>query len=94
MDGNFRLQNRLNLLCRVWPSGQCPKDACFGLSLTLCTIFKICSQFLENAIFRNRKNSISSNVLTLRAFFFLSGAPSCSHAHNELVENLVKDFFT
>ena len=29
------------------------KDACFGLSLTLiCTIFKICSQFLKIAILR------------------------------------------
>ena len=27
------------------------KDACLGLSLTLCTIFKIYSQFSENAIF-------------------------------------------
>ena len=25
MGGNFRLQNGLNLLCRVWPSGQRPK---------------------------------------------------------------------
>ena len=51
MGGSFRLQNGLNLLCRIWPSGQRSKDACFGLSLTLSTIFKVYSQFWEMAIF-------------------------------------------
>ena len=51
MGGNLWLQNGLNLLCRVCPSGQPKKDACFSPSWLLCTIFKICSQFLEILIF-------------------------------------------
>ena len=46
------------------------KDACFGLILTLCTIFKSSSQFSENAIFflENRKNFVSSKMST---FFYV-----------------------
>ena len=49
MGGNFQLQSFVgyNLVVNV------QNDTWFGLSfmLTRCTIFKICSQFSENAIF-------------------------------------------
>ena len=65
-------------------------DAWFGLSLTFCTIFKIRSQFSENYYFlENCKHSDSSICQYFECF--QSGAPSCSHAHSELVENLVKE---
>ena len=64
-------------------------DACFGLSLTLCTSFKICSQFSKIAIFEKvvkipflKKNVNFFNVFQCRALI-------CSH--NEFVENLVND---
>ena len=63
------------------------KDTCFGLSLTLCTIFKICSQFLKIAIFE--KFRFFKNAIFLNIFHY--GAPSCSHANNDFVGNLVND---
>ena len=69
------------------------KDACFGLSLTRCTIFKICSQFLKIAIFsENRKNSFSSKVSVFLMFSVVHLAVHTQFTRtNELVENLVYD---
>ena len=89
MGGNFRLQNGLNLLCRVWPSGQRPKDPCLCVSLTLCMIFKICSQFSEMAILEKIVKNPFLKKCQLLFSVFQCGALSCSHAHNKLVENLV-----
>ena len=50
------------LALRVWPSSQRPKNAWLGLSLTLCTIFKICSQFSKCNFLENRKISVSSKI--------------------------------
>ena len=76
------------------------KDAFFGLSLTLCTIFKICSQFSVKAIFEKFVKDLSLHKFHFFFFFFFflsvfqSGAPRCSPVYNELVKNLVKeDFF-
>ena len=66
------------------------KDACFGLSLTLCTIFKIYSQFLKIAIFEKIVKIPFLKKCQL-FYVFQCGAPSCSHAYNELVWNLVND---
>ena len=51
MCGNFRLQ--MDWTCSVGYGlvVNVQKDACFGLSWTLCTSVKICSQFSEIAIF-------------------------------------------
>ena len=66
------------------------KDACFGLSWTLCTIFKICSQFSKIAIFEKIvKPRFFNNVNFLSVF--QCGAPSFSHGHDELVEHLVNE---
>ena len=64
------------------------KDACFGLSWPRCAIFKICSQISEITIF---KKILKIPFLQKCQLFsvFQCGAPTCSHAHNELVENLV-----
>ena len=51
MGGNFRFHNGLNLLCRVWPSGQHPKRRMLRSQLDALYDFKICSQFLKIAIF-------------------------------------------
>ena len=67
------------------------KDACFGLNLTLHAIFKIYGQFSENAIFEK----IVFLFYFFQNFNFLSVFFSLVHqagAHNEVVENLVKDF--
>ena len=55
------------------------KDGCFGL--TLCSLFKICSQFSKNACFEK---------FDLRNFNFLS-IFSLVHACREQVENMVKE---
>ena len=46
------------------------KDACFGLSLTLCTILKVCSQFSKIAIFEKivKKSVFFKNVNCLNVF--------------------------
>ena len=64
------------------------KDACFGLSLTLFMIFKLCSQFSKMAIF---EKIVKIPFLKNVNFFndFQCGTPSCSHALNEFVVNLV-----
>ena len=59
MDGNFRLQNGLNLLCRYSLVVHAQQDACLRLSLTLSTIFKICKQPSENAILVKLVNILS-----------------------------------
>ena len=56
----------------------------------LCTIFKICSQVSENAIFEKIvKNLRPQNFNFLSDFRF--GQPSCSNAHIQLAEILVKE---
>ena len=63
-------------------------DAGFGLSWTLCTIFKIYGQFSKIAIFEKIvKIPFLQNVNYCSVF--QDCAPSCSHAHNELVYDLV-----
>ena len=65
------------------------KDALFDLSLTLCMIFKICSQLSENAIFEKFVKVLS--LQKLQPFDCVwSGAPRRSHAHNDVIEK-VKD---
>ena len=49
MDGNFRLQNGLTLLSRIWTSWSKSKMAQNDINLMLKTIFKLCSIFSENA---------------------------------------------
>ena len=72
MGGNFRLQNRLNLLCRVEPCVPCPKKTHSGLNLKPHTIFKICNQFSERVFFLEIcKNCVSSAVSTFLVFFSL-----------------------
>ena len=55
------------------------------------TVFKICSQFSEIAIFQKivRKTLSTKNVNFLGVF--QCGAASCPHAHTEHVENLVNE---
>ena len=50
------------------------KDAFFGLDLALCTIFKICCQFSENAILEKFVKILSVQKLQLLSVF-QSGAP-------------------
>ena len=91
MGGNFQLQNRLNFLSRVWPSDQCPKRRMLWSQLEPLYDFQNLLSFFETVIFlENRKNSVSSKISTF-GVFFLSGAPSCSNAHYELIVNLVKN---
>ena len=89
--GNFWLQEELNWSVGydLWVNVQI--DGCFGLGCSLCTIFKICSQFLEIAIFEKMVNNpfFFQNLNLKFLSVLLFGAPACSHAHNELVENLV-----
>ena len=66
------------------------KDACFGLSLTLCTIFKICSQFLKIANFEKivkipflQKCQLFGCFSVWYTYLFTS--------HKELVKNLVNN---
>ena len=40
MGDNFRLQNRLNLLCRLWPGGQRPKRRMLRSQLDALYIFQ------------------------------------------------------
>ena len=84
---------RMDCTCSVWYVlvVNVKKDACFGLSWPLCTIFKICSQFSEIAIFEKivKVPGFFKNVSFLSDF--QCGTPSCSHAHNKLVENLVNE---
>ena len=73
---NFLLQKGLNydLVVNV------QKDACFGFSWRLCTIFKICGQFSEIANFeKNPRNSVSSKI----SFYwvFLSEVYLAVHMH-------------
>ena len=56
------------------------KDACFGLSWPLCAIFKMCNRILEIAIFKK----IVKILFLQKCQLFQCGAPSFSHAHNEL----------
>ena len=63
LTGSFRLQNGLNLHCRLWLVVNVQKDACFGLSLSLCTIFNVCSQISET-----RNNSVSSRISGFECF--------------------------
>ena len=70
MGGHFRLQNGLNLLCRYGLVVNVQKDACFGLSCTLCTIFKICSLFSEIATFKKFVKILSRQKMQLFQFFF------------------------
>ena len=46
------------------------KDACFGLSLKLCTIFKICSQFSEKAIFEKLVKFLSAQKFQLFSYVY------------------------
>ena len=61
MDVNFRL----NLLFRGSLVVNVQNDTFFGLILTICTIFKICRQFSENAIFEK-----SSDFLQFFSWFY------------------------
>ena len=84
--------------CSVWYGlvGHVKKDACFGLNLTLCTIFKICSKFSE----KNRKTSVSSEISTFWVFFSLVHQAVHMHTMNWLktwLKNCVPEknaFFT
>ena len=60
------------------------KDASFGLILTL---FKICNQFSKFAIFGKIVKIPFLKRYQLFLMLFQCGAPSCSLAHNEFVEN-------
>ena len=65
-------------------------------SWLLCTIFKILSKFSKNAFFEKIVKLpfffcffFFKNVNLLSVFQFV--APSCSHPHNELFENVVNE---
>ena len=50
------------------------KDVCLVLSLTLCTIFEICSQFSKIAIFvENHKKKKKKKIHFLKNVIFLTG---------------------
>ena len=69
------------------------KGACFGLSLTLCTIFKICRHFFGNGDFWEiRKNSVSTEFATFWVLFNLMHHAVHMHAKNWLKSLLKKDF--
>ena len=55
MDGNYRLQNRLTLLSRIWTSRSKSKRRIKYFNMMLKSIFKICSNFSEKAFFRISK---------------------------------------
>ena len=65
MGGNFRLQNGLNLLCRVWPSGQRPKRRTLRSQVDVLYDFQSLQSVFGNCNFlENRKNSVSSKLST------------------------------
>ena len=69
------------------------KGACFGLSLALCTIFKICRHFFGNGDFQKFVKNLNPQKFQL-VECFQSDAPCCSHTCKELVENLLKKDFS
>ena len=86
----------MNLTCSVGYSllVHVQKDEVFGLSLTLCTIFKYCSQFSENASFEKFvKNSFSSEIATFWVFFSLVRHAVNMHTVKWLKIWLKKTFF-
>ena len=88
--GNFHLQHGLNLFFVVWPSGQRPKGRMFWPQLdALYDYQNMLSVFGFCFFWENRKNHVFAPMLFLSAF--KCSAPSCSHAHGEIVENFVKE---
>ena len=82
--GNFRLQKGLNLLCRVWPSGQLPKRRMFWSQLEALYDFQnLWSVFGNGEFWENPRNSVSKMTTFFSVFQY--AAPTCSHARNELV---------
>ena len=85
MSANFRLQNGLNLLFRIWPSSQHPKrrmvwsqvDALYDLKTSVVSFRKM--RFLEN-----RKISVSSKISTFSVFFSLVHHAVQMHSKNLL----------
>ena len=66
------------------------KDTCFGLGLTLCTIFNIFSQFSEIAVFGKIVKIHFFKIVNVFSLF-QCGVSSWWHEQNELVENLVNE---
>ena len=66
------------------------KGTCFGLSLTLCMIFKICRHFFVNGDFEKFVKILSPQKFQLFEWFF-----NLMHhaAFKELVESFVKEEF-
>ena len=90
MGGNFRLQNGLNLLCRVCPSGQPPKRRMLWSQLAALSDFqKLTSDFGNCDFLENRKNSVSSKMSTFLMFFGV--VRLAVHTH---IKNLFKNWLT
>ena len=69
MGGHFRLQNGLNLLRRVWPSGQCPKRRMLWYQLDALYEFQNLLSVFENCDFEQIvKNPFLQNFNILRFF--------------------------
>ena len=92
MGRNFWLQNGHNLLCKVHvcPSGQRSKGRILCSQLAaLCNFQNLLSDFGNCDFLENRKNSFLQKFPLFNVF--QCSAPSCSHAQEEFVENLVNE---